>query len=83
MAGGRRQPRPVEVKSATPTNLEGQLRLGLGQLLRYGATLQSLGERVRHVLAVERPPEDPVWIALLAKHNVTRVTPNTLDDAFD
>jgi hypothetical protein len=73
----------VEVKSATPTNLEGQLRLGLGQLLRYGAVLKSRGERVRHMLAVERAPGDPIWTALLSELDVTLVTPDTLEDAFD
>lgn len=73
----------VEVKSATPTNLEGQLRLGLGQLLRYGAILRTHGEKVRHILAVERAPADTVWNALLSELDVTLVTPATLDDTFD
>jgi hypothetical protein len=43
----------AEVKSAKASNLEGQLRLGLGQVLRYGEALRAQGENVRHVLAIE------------------------------
>jgi hypothetical protein len=72
----------VEVKSATSVNLEGQLRLGLGQVLRYGATLSARGEKVRHVIAVERLPGDEVWVDLLARLDVQLVSPETLEEVF-
>lgn len=72
----------AEVKSATASNLEGQLRLGLGQVLRYGETLRAQGENVRHVLAVELEPSDPSWRSLLDRLGVILVTPETLDAAF-
>jgi len=52
----------AEVKSITDRNEEGQLRLGLGQVLRNRHRLQHLGHA--HVVAVlvpERAPRDPSW----------------------
>jgi hypothetical protein len=72
----------VEVKSANASNLEGQLRLGLGQVLRYGEILRDRDENVRHVLAIELEPADGRWRSLLARLGVRLVTPGTLDDAF-
>lgn len=71
----------AEVKSATASNLEGQLRLGLGQVLRYGETLRAQGENVRHVLAIELEPRDPSWRSLLDRLGVILVTPDTLEAA--
>ncbi len=53
----------AEVKSLTAANEEKQLRLGLGQVLRYA---QQLGgdSRVIPVLVPEREPSDPDWTAL-------------------
>ena len=54
----------VEVKSCTPDNLELQLRLGLGQVLRYAHQLQARHPHVRAVLATElAPPAE--WLDLL------------------
>jgi hypothetical protein len=53
-----------EVKSTTPENEERQLRLGLGQLLRYRQQLSLLSGSVKAALIVERRPLDPNWIAL-------------------
>ena len=72
----------VEVKSATASNLEAQLRIGLGQLLRYGETLRSRGESVHHILVVELQPIDDLWVTLLNRLEVQLVTPETLDEAF-
>lgn len=72
----------MEVKSATPSNLEAQLRLGLGQLLRYGAILRASGETVRHILAVELKPADAAWLDLLDRLEVQCVTPPLIEDAF-
>jgi hypothetical protein len=51
----------AEVKSITPANEEKQLRLGLGQVLRYRHLLEKGGHRVRAVLVAERQPSDPSW----------------------
>jgi hypothetical protein len=51
----------IEVKSLSPTNEEQQLRLGLGQVLRYRHLLKSSQLPVRPVLAVEHEPSDPTW----------------------
>jgi hypothetical protein len=53
-----------EVKSTTPTNETKQLRLGLGQVLHYRATLRQPGSETVAVLAVENPVADPLWEAL-------------------
>jgi hypothetical protein len=52
----------AEVKSLTPANEEKQLRLGLGQILRYTHELRSNGvDSVQPVLVAEREPGDPTW----------------------
>lgn len=52
----------AEVKSLTDENEEKQLRLGLGQLLRYQHLLQMKEERIVHALLfVERQPSEPSW----------------------
>jgi hypothetical protein len=53
----------VEVKSLTEANEERQLRLGLGQVLRWRQLLAGDGhDDVLPVLACSRPPTDPSWI---------------------
>jgi hypothetical protein len=52
----------AEVKSTTADNEEHQLRVGLGQVLRYRQRLLALGhDRVVAVLVPERQPCDPSW----------------------
>lgn len=51
----------AEVKSLTRKNEEQQLRLGLGQVLRYRQVLMTVSASVRAVLAVERKPSDASW----------------------
>jgi hypothetical protein len=53
----------AEVKSLTDLNEERQLRLGLGQLLRY-AQLMPEGATVVPALVVERAPVDETWTGL-------------------
>jgi hypothetical protein len=48
----------AEVKSITPQNEERQLRLGLGQVLRYRSLLRTVGHDVRAVLVAENEPQD-------------------------
>lgn len=55
----------TEVKSVTAGNMERQLRLGLGQLLRYRFELaRRRGCRVVACLVVEQPPTDITWSEL-------------------
>jgi hypothetical protein len=52
----------AEVKSITAKNEEHQLRLGLGQVLRYRQRLVAMGhDRVVAVLVPECQPHDPSW----------------------
>ncbi len=52
----------AEIKSITDDNEEEQLRLGLGQVLRYRHRLTALGHpAVTAVLVPERAPCDPTW----------------------
>jgi hypothetical protein len=52
----------AEVKSITDDNEEEQLRLGLGQVLRYRHRLRGLGhDHVVAVLVAERAPRDFSW----------------------
>ncbi len=81
----------AEVKSVTDQNEEEQLRLGLGQVLRYRYRLRELGhERVVAVLVPERTPRDPSWVdlchelgvVLLGRNEIERV-PALTGDAPD
>jgi hypothetical protein len=68
----------AEVKSLTARNEEKQLRLGLGQVLRYRSVLRRRHPGVRAVLVAEREPKDSSWKELCAELDVVLVTP---DDA--
>jgi hypothetical protein len=57
----------VEVKSITARNAEKQMRLGLGQLLRYRNLLGDDGDEVIAVLALSAQPIDPRWLDLCAE----------------
>jgi hypothetical protein len=69
----------AEIKSITNSNEEKQLRLGLGQLLRYCQLLQPKG-KVYGILAIERAPSDPTWIALCEAHNILLVWPDVFSE---
>jgi hypothetical protein len=73
----------AEIKSITDDNEEEQLRLGLGQVLRYRQRLRGLGhERVVAVLVPERDPRDSSWgdlchdlgVLLLARNEIERAS---------
>lgn len=68
----------AEVKSLTKANEEKQLRLALGQLLRYRQVLRSKGS-VQAVLVAERQPTDESWEALCQELNVMLVWPGNWD----
>jgi hypothetical protein len=65
----------VEVKSLTDTNQDGQLRLGLGQVLDYQHRLELNGCSTRAVLAVEKEPNDSRWTEICGNHGVNLVWP--------
>lgn len=67
-----------EVKSITDANEEKQLRLGLGQVLRY-RHIVGMSRPARAALIVERMPRDPTWLELCAHLNVIVVWPNAWD----
>jgi hypothetical protein len=72
----------AEVKSVNDGNEEGQLRLGLGQVLRYRQRLLASGhERVVAVLVPERQPRDPTWHELCHGLGVVLLSRNELERA--
>jgi hypothetical protein len=72
----------AEVKSITADNEEQQLRLGLGQVLRYRQRLSALGhDRVVAVLVPERQPRDPSWCELCQDLGVVLLCRNELKRA--
>ena len=72
----------AEVKSLTKRNEEKQLRLALGQVLRYAHLLGAKGRPVRRVIATERAPGDSSWTALCAAAGVTLVWPGSFSQLF-
>ncbi|MDB5583793.1 MAG: hypothetical protein JWR80_8969 [Bradyrhizobium sp.] len=69
----------AEVKSCTARNQENQLRLGLGQVLRYRSVLsRRLNRPVRTVLMVEMEPLDPSWKSLCDELGVELRWPSLL-----
>ncbi len=72
----------AEIKSLTTRNEEKQLRLALGQVLRYAHLLAVKGRPVRRVIAVEREPSDASWIELCEAAGVTLVWPATFGTVF-
>jgi hypothetical protein len=69
----------AEVKSLTESNEERQLRLGLGQLLRYRHGLAE-GDKSRAYLVCERKPSDPAWDELCSDLGVVLVWPAVLGE---
>ena len=65
----------AEVKSTTESNAEKQLRLGLGQVLRYRQLLARNGDEVVAVLAIESEPADQDWVSLCLELGVRLVWP--------
>jgi hypothetical protein len=65
----------AEVKSLTAANEERQLRLGLGQVLRYAHLLSGRATCIEPVLAAERKPSDDSWAELCSRLGVRLVWP--------
>jgi hypothetical protein len=69
----------AEVKSLTTSNEENQMRLGLGQVLRYAYLLSTGGRRVQGVLALERRPTDQTWEEICGSLRIILVWPGAFD----
>lgn len=70
----------AEVKSTTAANEESQLRLGLGQVLRYRHITEQRGASpVVAVLVPEREPNDPGWLDLCDSLGMRLVWPGAFD----
>lgn len=71
----------VEVKSITEANAEKQLRLGVGQVLRYSQILATRysEKRVLPVVACESRPQDSTWEILCNNLGIALVWPDTFD----
>jgi len=69
----------AEVKSTTAANEEKQLRLGLGQVLRYRQALSADGRRVVAVLVAETKPTDETWMTLGSQLGVVLAWPAKFD----
>lgn len=65
----------AEVKSTTPVNEEKQLRLGIGQVLRYRQQLEARGFEVVAVLVPEVKPTSPGWEELCSSLGIRLVWP--------
>ena len=68
----------AEVKSCSPSNMENQLRLGLGQVLRYRSILADRFHKpVRAMLVVQTEPLDPAWKTLCSDLGIDLRWPET------
>lgn len=70
----------AEVKSMSGTNEEKQLRLALGQVLRYTHLLAAKGKPIRPFIAVEHEPNDGSWKDLCQQLDVRLCWPATFTD---
>lgn len=65
-----------EVKSITAQNEERQLRMAVGQVIRYRQKLAACGhEPIAAVVATERRPSDPSWQELCEKEGILLLWP--------
>jgi hypothetical protein len=70
----------AEIKSITKENEEHQLRLGLGQLLRYCQLLRKRVQVIVPVLVPELKPRDPEWSELCKELNIRLAFPPEFDN---
>jgi hypothetical protein len=68
----------AEVKSITAANEERQLRLAIGQVVRYRHQLAAAGRDVQAVVAVERKPTDETWLDLCNEQSIILTWPETM-----
>jgi hypothetical protein len=70
-----------EVKSLLPENEERQLRVAIGQVIRYRQKLSSMGhEPVVAVVATERPPQDSSWNELCDDEGILLIWPEVANE---
>jgi hypothetical protein len=69
----------AEVKSITPQNEERQLRLAVGQVIRYRQLLSDEGRTVRAMIVAETEPTDPSWVLLCAEESIVLSWPEAFD----
>jgi hypothetical protein len=69
----------AEVKSTTADNEEKQLRLGLGQVLRYRHLLGGPERTVLAVLVAESQPADATWVTTCSSLGVVLTWPGAFD----
>ncbi len=72
----------AEVKSTTDSNEESQLRLGLGQVLRYRHELARTGRQVIAVIIPESEPDEAAWAELCATLGVLLAWPGSFERVF-
>lgn len=72
----------AEIKSLTPSNEERQLRLGLGQVLRYRHRLAAEEGIAHAVLMTEYEPRDRTWTDLCSDLGVILTFPEALASAL-
>ena len=70
----------AEVKSITQRNEERQLRLAIGQVVRYRQLLGAEGRTVRAMIVTEREPSDPTWADLCTDEGIVLTWPGNMDD---
>lgn len=72
----------AEVKSIGASNAERQMRLGLGQVLRYRNLLSNEGD-VRACLVLSEEPYDPTWESLCRELGVGLIWRPELEEQLD
>jgi hypothetical protein len=72
----------VEAKSTTEVNEEKQLRLALGQVLRYRQMIQTQARHVEAMIAVEKEPTEASWLELCYELGVLLAWPATVAEAL-
>jgi hypothetical protein len=70
----------AEVKSITRKNEERQLRLAIGQVVRYRQLLGIAGRPVRAMIVTEQEPSDPTWADLCSDEGIVLTWPGHMDD---
>ena len=72
-----------EVKSLTPANEERQMRMAIGQVIRYRQKLTAAGyEPVTAIIATEKQPSDFSWKDLCADEDIVLISPDTAEETL-
>jgi hypothetical protein len=72
----------AEVKSTTEQNEEQQMRLAIGQVIRYRQLLSEAGREARAMIAIENAPFDESWIDLCGREGIALVWPEVMAQAI-